>query len=529
MDKHAPGRTILVVEDESIIAMDITASLRRLGYETTATAVNGAEALELTEKFKPDLILIDILLRGNIDGIDTAIAIKEKFNIPFVYLTANTDELTFQRAKNSGPFGYLLKPFEEQELHSTIETAIFKHQAEQELKRHLEQLEELVQKRTAELEKSHTILHQLETNYRTIFNNTNDAIFVFDADTRILDANPKASELTGYPLDEIQKHSFSDISGSEQPLSPKQAENLIHKTLSGKPQVFEWIIKNTDGSRNWVEFSINNVTINDNNLLLAVARNISMRKESEQILIKAKEEAEKANQLKNEFLSNMSHEIRTPMNAVIGMTKITLSTDLNAEQRSYLEMILESASSLLDLLNNVLDYSKIDAGQVILASQPFVLSQLIESTARSVDGRAKAKGLEIKSIAPSPPCSLIGDSQRVRQIIHTLLDNAIKFTKKGGVQIKADQLENSGDELIIEIAVSDTGAGIPKNKQDQIFDLFTQADGSYTRSHNGAGLGLAVIHKLVRLLNGNIRVESEEGQGSTFFVQIPFKKGPAQN
>lgn len=527
MDNASPKKTILVVEDEGIIAMDIAASLQALGYQTPPTISNGKEAIAVAEQIHPDLILIDILLKGDIDGIEAAVVIKEKLNIPIVYLTANTDEKTFQRAKVSGPFGYLLKPFEERELHSTIETALYKHQTEQELHRYRNHLEELVQERTAELEKTHAALMQSEENYRTIFHNANDAIFVIDANSRILDANPGATELSGRPCEEIQKMSLCDLGAPDQLLTPQEVQTILQKSLAGAPQVFEWLITSNSGKPIWVEMSIKNAHMNGNNLILAVARDINIRKESEQIMLKAKEEAEKANRLKNEFLSNMSHEIRTPMNAVLGMSKIALSTNLSAEQRSYLEMILEAGENLLDLLNNVLDYSKFEAGQVEFAAQPFLIDQQIELSIRTAASRAAAKGIEIINTPSRIPCTVVGDSLRFRQIIRTLLDNAIKFTDTGQVRITTSYQENGKDSLTLHLTVSDTGIGISEEKQKIIFDIFTQSDASYTRSRNGAGLGLAVTNKLVQLMNGKLSVKSEEGKGSSFMATIPFAKGPA--
>ena len=243
MDENSSVRKILVVEDESIIAMDTINTLNRLGYKTLPPVDNGPDAIAAAEKLQPSLVLIDILLKGDIDGIEAAVVIQEQCNLPIVYLTANTDEQTFQRAKLSGPFGYLLKPFEERELHTTIETALYKHQMEQELHRYRDHLEELVQQRTAELEKTHAALQQSEENYRTIFANANDAIFVIGADTRILDANPKASELTGHCREEIQQLTMEEISAAEQPLSPEETRSILQKALAGEPQVFEWLAK----------------------------------------------------------------------------------------------------------------------------------------------------------------------------------------------------------------------------------------------------------------------------------------------
>ena len=304
-------------------------------------------------------------------------------------------------------------------------------------------------------------------------------------------------------------------------------KSLLNKALDGEPQVYEWRVTRQNDAPTWVEVNLKNATIGGSNLLLAVARDIAIRKESEQILTRAKEEAEKANRLKSEFLANMSHEIRTPMNAVLGMAKIALSTDLSSAQRSYLEMILEAGGNLLDLLNNVLDYSKIVTGQIELAAQPFCIDQVIEATIRTVSGRAAGKGLTIIHTPSQIPFAIIGDCQRVRQIIRTLIDNAIKFTQSGQIRIGASQRQSPDGNPEIELTVSDSGIGIPLARKAVIFDLFTQADGSYTRNHGGAGLGLAVTAKLVNLMGGSIRVDSKEGHGSCFHVVLPGPASPA--
>lgn len=527
MDNTPANRTILLVEDESIIAMHIISTLQQLGYHTAPPVDTGQAAIAAARKLQPDIILMDILLKGEIDGIETAVIINKESNIPVIYLTANTDDKTFQRAKISTPFGYLLKPFTERELHTTIEIALFKHQTEQELQRYRNHLEELVQKRTAELEATHHALQESEHNYRTIFDRANDPFFILDADSRIHDVNPKVSALTGYDRQELQQLSMDDITASEQTGASGQTKSFLQKALAGKPQVFEWRIRHKDGSQIWLEMNLQNATIDGSKLLLAVGRDIEIRRKSELLMRTAKEEAEKANRLKNEFLANMSHEIRTPMNAVLGMSKIVLGTDLSADQRMYLAMILEAGDKLLDLLNNVLDYSKIEAGQIQLANQPFDLNELLDSIIRSSADQANSKDLTLINSSPHIPYTLIGDSRRVRQIVRTLLDNAIKFTQTGHVKVNAQREGNAGGATAILFTVSDTGIGIAPEKQSVIFDLFTQADGSYTRSHDGAGLGLAVTAKLVQLMNGTIWVESMEGQGSHFKVRLPFQRGSA--
>jgi PAS domain S-box-containing protein len=375
--------------------------------------------------------------------------------------------------------------------------------------------------------------YQNAAELRALFQAFPDLFLRLDKNDTVLDAKGGQRSDSFLGADKFLGRNLQDLLPSDALLQVREAQEQVRK--SNGMEMVEFAIEDRLGQQayemrllplNWDEW-------------IAVVRNITALKASEQRLKDDAQELEQKNEelekalsvareatrMKSRFLANMSHEIRTPMNGVLGMTDFLLGTGLNTEQQEYAESIKRSADSLLALINDILDLSRIEAGKLRLERTEFSLQSTIAETTSLFALQARAKGLEfVSALAPGLPENALGDAGRLRQVLTNLLGNAIKFTERGQVGLKAEIAGQTREEIQLKFTVHDSGIGIPSDEQGRLFDAFTQVDESNTRKYGGTGLGLAISKQLVELLGGEIGLESAPGKGSRFWFTASFGK-----
>ena len=373
-----------------------------------------------------------------------------------------------------------------------------------------------------EQQKSDQRLRDQQFYTRSLIESNIDALMTTDPDGVITDVNKQMEALTGCTRDELIGALFKDCF-----TEPARAEAGIKRVLAEKSVTdYELTARARDGKQTVVSY--NATTFYDRNRTLqgvfAAARDVTERKRVEVELQLAKAAAESASRTKSDFLASMSHEIRTPMNAIMGIADLLAKTSLSAEQDRYVQIFRRSGDNLLNLINDILDLSKVEASQLDLERTGFSLSDHLEKVFEMVEPRAQEKGLSLtRVIAPGVSNELVGDPTRLRQVLMNLLGNAIKFTEAGSVTLEVGRHTHGPIPTALLFTVTDTGIGIPVQKLPMIFERFTQADSSTTRRFGGSGLGLTISKRLVELMGGRISVTSQEGKGSTFAFSAPFE------
>ncbi|MBF0462550.1 MAG: response regulator [Magnetococcales bacterium] len=488
----APGNIHLLI---AILADD---------YEI-AVATDGQNALQATSECKPDLILLDIEM-PELDGYAVCTRLKADPNtqeIPILFLTARDSGQDEAKGLMLGAIDYITKPF-----NPVVVTARVRNQVE--LKRRRDAMEQMAMdlraaKEAAGKERDFT---------REVVNALPGTFYLINQEGRFQLWNRKLEELTGYTSEEIAVASPADFfQGEERATICERVQEVFTHGYA----VAEASLVSKDGAAIPHYFVGQRIELDGVSYLIGMGLDISERKRMESALREAKKQAEAATKAKGEFLATMSHEIRTPMNAVMGLTDLALRTAVPPNTRDYLTKIAQASRSLLHIINDVLDFSKIESGRLQLESVDFLLRDLFDHLVDLFRYKASEKGIElILQVGSGCRYALTGDCLRLEQILMNLISNAIKFTEEGEIGVGVRLVEQQGDHTLLEFFVRDTGIGLSQAQIDTLFTPFVQADGSTTRKYGGTGLGLSICKRLVELMGGKIRVESTSGTGSVF-------------
>jgi PAS domain S-box-containing protein len=552
-----PNRRILVIDDNTAIHDDLRKIL--LGEVKTQenlrddeellfgaapvtitkfeidSAYQGQEGLAKLEQSLAEgrpyaMAFVDVRMPPGWDGVETIDHLWRAYpNLQVVLCTAYSDYSwndMHRRLGRSEKLLILKKPFDNIEVmqlaHALTNKWLLSHQAEAKMA----DLDLIVAERTAQLRNAHERIERefqqrakAQEAFRVIFQASSVGIALVDKNDRYVDVNGAFERQFELTRDQLVGKSPAELGA----VSQIRLQPLLEAIDGAKALEAEEITyQRRDGQRTGLAWT-REVEIDDCLHRLCLVLDITDRKEMEEELRRARIAAEASTQAKSAFLANMSHEIRTPLNGILGFTNLTLETKLDAEQRDNLETVEYSARSLLRIISDILDFSKIEADRLDLESAPFSLRECLENAAGTVLASARQKQLVFSwTVSPGTPDSLLGDEIRLRQILLNVMGNAVKFTSEGSVTTEVSGVSFEGCGVELEFAVSDTGIGVPPEKQGLIFEPFRQAEGYMTRKYGGTGLGLAIVKRLLDLVGGRIWVESKEGVGSTFYFTVPF-------
>ena len=369
--------------------------------------------------------------------------------------------------------------------------------------------------------------------YRKLFNYANDAMFVISLDRNsanyglFSDVNNVACKRLGYTREELLTMTPFDISDEQDVAYNSQ---LVIRLSNEGDATFETTYIKKDGTRLPVEVSALRLTIDGKELYMAIARDTTERRRIIQELEAAKEQAFAANQAKSKFLAHMSHEVRTPMNGVLGMLQLLKMTELDDEQQDYIKTAMESGKTLLTIINDILDYSKIEAGKLQMTPEPFRIRDMVKTLIASFKTAINPHKVKLHChIAPEVPETIIADHVRIGQIFYNLVGNAIKFTERGSIDVTLQCIDDIANQVILECAIADTGIGVPLDIGSKLFEPFTQIASQRQKKIQGTGLGLSIVKLLVIQMNGAVRLERNAAEGTTVTFTLTAEKGVPRN
>jgi PAS domain S-box-containing protein len=488
---------VLIVEDEAIVAKDLQYRLRKFGYTVPEIASSGEEAINKALKFSPDLVLMDIRLKGKMDGIEAAQEIYKRLNIPVIYLTAYADENTLERAKITEPFGYLLKPFKEKELQTNIEITLIKHRLERQLKANQKWLDALLK-------------------------SISDGVIASDLQELVTFMNPVAENLTGWKQEEAYGRNSSEIfnianAETHNPVENPMVKVLQNGTIFSLPP--ETILITKDGVEIPIDDTASPIKDDKDEITGAVLvfRDITDRKrgiEARQKQIEQEQlvaQLEEINELKNDFLSLVSHELRSPLSNIKSIIQILQASTDDEENQRYLEIMDSECDRELELINDLLDLQRLESSSdSIVTPDALLLEQWLPWVIEPFQIRIQEHQQTLQINLPSNLPPLYSDSTNLERILVELLNNACKYTSAGG-EIILNIGRNSSETPSKTMITISNSAEIPVTELPRIFEKFYRLPNADIWNKGGSGLGLPIVQKLVEQLQGNMQVESTNG------------------
>lgn len=495
-------KKVLVVEDETIVALDLKSRLTSMDYEVVGTVGKGEEAVILALEKKPQCVLMDVQLKGDMDGIETAGRIREAVDVPIIFVTAYGDEETLERVKVQEAFGYILKPYNDREIYTNIEIAIYKHG---------------IEKRLKESEK------RLEITLRSIA----EGVIATDPHGTITYINPAALTLMGYDDNEVLKKPLLEVFRFK---LREELSGSVEESISGRNDYYPSLVflEKKDQSSIPIEKTESEIKddLGNSQGRVIVFRDMHERELYEEELRLAKKEAEQANRAKTQLFAGMSHELRTPLNNIIGMADLGMVRgNIDEDLYENFKLIKQGGENLLSVVNSILDFTGLKDGASALEERIFSLREVLEKEFQKLSLRGFRKGLNMYFFYhPFVAEHIKGDDKKIVKVLHQLMENAIKFTDKGYVLVEVLPSEKQ----VLELRVKDTGVGMSSEVQEIVFNEFTQGSNLYTRDFGGIGIGLTLVKEFMKVLGGNVVFESNPKEGTNFICRLPFTSVPVK-